>query len=302
MKNRILTVAVVSLLAGPVTAQAQQYEFELLDFAGAPSTQVFGINDSGDAVGVAGLSSFVYASMDGSYTGVTPAAGYLVTNVLGINDAGVMVGLVNGADGVTRGFIRSKGGTYTVFSHPDSPSFTSARGVNNKGLVSGIRTRLDGTLVGFIYDPKSALFTDVVPSAYRVVAHGINSKGEAVGDARFEVNPCGGPNGDQSHGWLRARDGSVIYFQVNGQTTSPRGINDAGMIVGQTQDPVTGQNKGFVVKVPETNCESITVEASALLDFPGYYNTFPEGITNSGDIVGIVWDGNSNHGFIARQQ
>jgi hypothetical protein len=304
-KNKYIAILTVGFLIGPLTAQAQ-YDYQQIGYPGQAQSSAWGINDSGDAV-VHGFDPdnipFVYSAMDGTITDVAPAAGYLFTTLLAINDAGVMAGTVASLDDTTSsGVIRSKKGEYTVFDHPDALTNTSVRGINNKGLVTGTRDTVDNSIAGFLYDPKTETFTDLVPSAF-TIPHGINSKGVVVGDARFEVDPCGGPNPVERYGWVRATDGSVVLFQVNGQRTVARGINDAGMIAGNTVDPVTFQLKGYVIKAPKTNCESISVDASELLQFPGSDITFPEGITNSGDIVGIFFDAaGNNHGFIATPQ
>jgi len=311
-KNQLLVVLATGLVAAPMAAQAHEeqsvYDFQQIDYPGQTQTQVFGINDSGDAVGIGAdpdTLPFVYESMDGRLTDVPPADGYATTSLVGINDAGVMVGTVRSLDlSTASGFIRSKKGTYTVFSHPDAGSFTSARGVNNKGLVSGYYRDTANTAIGFIYDSKTETFADIdTGSSLFTIAHGINSKGEVVGNAWFSSanDPCGsGSPGDVQYAWLRARDGSVTFFQINGQSTSARGINDMGLIVGQTVDPFTFERKGFIAKAPESSCESVAVATSDLLQFPGLGWTIAEGITNSGVIVGIIRDALNNvHGFIA---
>lgn len=305
-KSKLLAVLAVGLLAAPMAAQAQaDYDFQLIDHPGTPDTQVFGVNDRGDVVGDGLLDNttsfpFVYESRTGTLTDVAPAAGFANTNVLGITDSGVMVGSVLSLDlSTTSGMIRGKDGTFTFFSHPEAPSFTEARAVNNKGLVSGFRDISPGFRAGFIYDPKTDTFTDVVPGRF-TIEHGINSKGEVVGNSIFfgGEDPCGSPDAFVNSGWLRAVDGSITYFQVNGEATRARGINDAGFIVGFVDDSASGKIKGFVVKLDGSPCESLTVADSDLLEFPGFDFLFPEGITNSGVIVGIVEDANQ-HGFIA---
>lgn len=304
-KNRILAALALGVLIGPTIAHAQ-YDYEQVGIAGQNSTQVFGINDSGDAVGNSfdpDNIPFVYASMDGTLEEIVPAAGYLTTSVLGISDAGIIVGGVANLDGVTASaFIRSKNGEYTVFSHPNAVSQTTARGVNNKGLVTGTYDTATGALAGFLYDPKTGTFTDLVPSDF-TIPHGINSRGVVVGDARFFEDPCGGPDDFQRYGWVRDKDGSVVLFRVNGQSTRARGISDAGMIAGSTFDLVTFEEKGFVIKAPESDCESVSVDPSEYLQFPGSVLTILEGMTNSGDVVGIYDDGFAGpKGFIARPQ
>lgn len=304
-KNRLLATLALGVLIGPMAAHAQ-YDYEQVGVPGQNSTQVFAINDSGDAVGNSfdpDNVPFVYAAKDGTLTAIEPAADFAATSILGINDAGTMVGVVDNFDGITgSAFVRGKDGTYTVFSHPDAISRTTARGVNNKGLVTGTRDTAGNTLAGFLYDPKTGVFTDLVPSFF-TIAHGINSRGVVVGDARFLEDPCGGPNDFQRYGWVREKDGSVILFRVNGQSTRARGISDAGMIAGNTVDPFTFQEKGFVIEAPVANCESVSVDPGEFLQFPGSDITIPEGITNSGDIVGVFLDASFNfQGFIARPQ
>ena len=304
-KTRLLAVLGLGTLIGAQAAQAQ-YDYQSIDYPGQNSVNIFGINDSGDAAGTAfdpDNISFTYSSMDGTITDLAPASGFATTTALSINDAGVIVGAVTEFDLVTqRAFIRDKQGNYTVFSHPDAVSQTTARGINNKGLVTGTYNTAGGTLAGFVYDSKTGVFTELVPSLL-TIAHGINSKGTVAGDARFANDPCGGPVGGQRYGWIRNKDGSVVLFLVNGQRTTARGINDAGTVVGNVVDPFTGQSYGYAIKAPEVSCAQVSVDAADLLQFPGSDVTFPEGITNAGDIIGVYFDNFGNtRGFLATPQ
>ncbi len=300
-KNQILAVFTVGLLAGPVVALAD-FNYEQIDPPGETTTQVFGINDRGDVVGngidVIG-GPFVYDSKKGTYTLVTTATCCTDTSILGNDDAGNMVGSVDGD-----AFIRDKKGNYAAFFHPAQDTFTQARGVNNKGLVSGFRDRPDfgGTFVGFIYDPKNDAFTDLIPAAAHTIAHGINSKGAVVGNSFFfnADDPCpGSPDPLVEYAWLRAADGTVTYFNVNDSTTRARGINDSGKIAGFIF--TDGPARGFVVELDGSQCQAVTVAASDLLENDlGFDDTIPEGISNSGIVVGNVGTGLSSHGFIAR--
>ena len=308
-KNQLLVVLAAGLLAGPMAAQAD-FEFELIDHPDADDTQVFGINDRGDVVGngidVATLP-FVFASKKGTLTDVAPAAGFADTSILGISDSGVMVGSVDDslvAPITTSGMIRSKDGSFTVFSHPDADSFTQARGVNIKGLVTGFRDDLNVISVGFIYDPKSDTFTDLNPTSFFTIAQGINSKGEVVGSSNFLAadDPCAGlMNPFLRYGWLRATDGTVTYFEVNGSHTTARGINDEGSIVGFFIDLNDGLFKGFNVKLDGSPCQSLTVAGGDVLEIPGF-DLFPGSINNSGVIAGSADDSINTHGFIARPE
>jgi len=309
MKTQILAVLAVGLLVGPIAAQAQ-YDFDQIDYPGAPDTQVFGINDRGAVVGNgltdAGGVPFVYDWKKDTYSDLAPLAGYSSTALLGINERGDMVGSVVSLDETTRsGFIRDKKGNFTVFDHPDAVSSTNPRGINNRGLVTGFRDDLNVIGVGFIYDPKNDTFTDLNPTSFFTVAQGINSMGEVVGSSNFLVadDPCPGlGNPFRRYGWLRTKDGTVTYFEVNGSHTSARGITDDLSIVGFVVDLNDGKFKGFKVELDGSQCQSITVAASDLIEFPGAEATFLEDIEKSGKIVGSYDDLTNTHGFIATPQ
>ncbi len=307
MKTQILTILVLGLLIGPALAQAQvDYDYQTIDHQGATNTQVFGISDRGDVVGNGiGSFPFVYDAKKGTFTDVAPIAGFDSTVVLGISDSGVLVGSVLHDDLLTvSGLILYKDGSATVFDHPDAVSFTQARGVNNEGLVTGYRDSADDQGApenGFIYDPETDTFTDIVPSLF-TIAQSINSRGDVVGHAIFfeEDDPCPpSPVGLVRYGWLRTPDGTVTYFDVNGGSTSARGITDSGTIAGFVSD---SGFKGFVVELDGSQCQSITVAASDLIEFPGAVATFLGGIKNSGAIVGSYDDPTNIHGFIATPQ
>ena len=307
MKTQMLAVLAASLL-GPVTAHAD-YTFAQIDYPDVPNTLVFGINNRGEVVGHGSSDvqvPFVYRWRRVDFTDVPPvsstASGDMVTFLSGINDSHVIVGSVTSQDGSVRlGFVRSTDGTYSTFSHPDADGQTQARAVNDNGLVSGFRDAADGSTVGFIYDTATATFVDIVPSL-STIAHGINSAGEVVGSANFDADVVcpGAPAG--KYGWLRFVDGSVTFFQVNGQPTQARGINDAHGIAGSISDADTATERGFVVELTGSEpCVSLTIPARRFLEFPGYDSTLPEGISNSGAVVGMVFnnDDGVTHGFIA---
>ena len=196
-----------------------------------------------------------------------------------------------------------------MFDHPDAVSFTQARGVNNKGLVTGFRDDANDQFAaenGFIYDPKTGAFTDIVPSIL-TIAQGINSQGDVVGSAMFDGNfgapdPCGSSDPFVRRGWLRTKDGTVTYFNVNGGATSARGITDSGTIAGFVNDPGSGLTKGFVVELDGSQCQSFTIADADLLHFPGAVITFVGGIKNSGEVVGSYDDGTTSLAYIASPQ
>jgi len=318
-RKTILGLFGAIVLLAPAVALAQAaYEYQLFGYPSAADTQVFGINEEGFAVGngfaSGGVYPFVYNIKNGALTDVANVAGYDSTAFLGISESGRLAGNVYRGD-IEFGLIRNVQGQDTVFSHPDAVN-TEARGINNKGLVSGIRDSEEFPglpTFAFLYDPKAGTFTDFAESA-TTIAHGMNSQGDVVGSARFLAgfgpeDPCpnlpGNPN-DKRYGWLRRADGSLTFFIVNGEFTRARGINERRQITGFVDDFSGGAlQKGFVIKLQGTDCQALTVAVEDLLEVPGSFQTNPEGITNSGNIVGIavVEDLNgilSSQGFVAR--
>ena len=311
-KKQLLLVVAMGLLAGPIAAQAQvEYDYESFNFPGSTLDQIFGINKRGDVVGNGSIDPdgipYVYDSKKDEFTNVTPVAGFDFTSVLGISDKGVLVGSVDDGS-VISGLIINKNGASTVFVHPDAVLFTQARGVNKKGLVTGFRDDANDQFSpenGFIYDPKTDTFTDIVPSLF-TIAQGINSWGDVVGNAIFFVDlgvpdPCGSTD-LVTRGWLRTADGTVTYFDVNGDSTRARGINDSGTIAGWVIDTGSGLPKGFVVELDGSPCQSFTIADTDLLHFPGSSGTFVQGINNSGDVSGSYDDGATSFGFIAQPE
>lgn len=300
MKNEKFAVLAVFLLA-PIAAHAD-YTFALIDYPGSSSTDVFGINDRGAVVG-SGLgdlhAQFVYRWRDASFREVPPVSADVTSDPAGINDARVIVGSTRNPDGTQSAYIRQPDGTYTVFNHPDAVFYTNARGINDHGLVTGFHDTADGTYFGFIYNPATGAFLDIVPSLF-TIAHGINSSNEVVGSVNVAEPPCPGTQAD-IYGWLRASNGFVTFFLVNGHATQARGINDAGYIAGTVYGD-DGRQRGFITRLNgTTHCESVSIPASRLIEFPGNDATILEGISNGGGVVGITesFADRVDHGFIA---
>jgi hypothetical protein len=318
-ESKVLGILAAGVLFAPTVALAQAtYEYQLFGYPGTPDTQVFGINEEGFAVGngfdFVGVFPFIYDIKNNTFTDVANVAGYDYTSVIGISESGRLAG--NVVLGNTEfGLTRNLRGQDTVFSHPDAVN-TEARGINNQGLVSGIRDSAEDPDIptfAFIYDPKKDSFTDFAESL-TTIAHGISSQGDVVGSAFFFTgfgpeDPCPGLPGDpdfRRYGWLRTADGSLTYFIVNGEFTRARGINEQRQITGFIDDFSGGGavQKGFVVDLDGAACQALTVAAEDLLEVPGSFRTNPEGITNSGNIIGIavVEDVNGNlvsQGFVA---
>lgn len=278
---RMLLAAGAAAVAIPASAT---YVFNVIDYPGSTFTDVRGVNDSGQITGYTstdGVHNFSFLYSGGVFTPLPASA--LEPSALGMNDTGTIVGTTNTTP--KQGFIFS-GGAYTFFSRPGW-SNTEARGVNNSGLVTGWSYETDSTGAvtaseGFIFNPFTASFTAIpVAGSSFVIAQGINTAGQVVGNARFS------PGG--SRGWLRdPGTGTLSQFQIAGGSTDARGINDVGIIA------------GFVFTATGAQGWVGTSLGYELLDVPGAADTFAEAVNHAGQVSGLWLDASDvSHGFIA---
>jgi hypothetical protein len=99
MKKLLAVIgAAFAAITSTCPAQAGGYQYQIIDYPGAPQTEIFGINNKGVAVGNGfGFTNalsipFQYDYRKKQLTVVPAASGYSETDVLGINNSGVMVG------------------------------------------------------------------------------------------------------------------------------------------------------------------------------------------------------------------
>jgi uncharacterized membrane protein len=290
-------------IACAIPAQAA-WKYTSIDYPGATSTQVFGLNDRGEAVGEATVGTmqfgFTYNTKKATFTVLPNVPGAPTTNTLAINNAGVIAG--SAGDGSSnRGIILDQGG-FSFFSTPGW-AYTEGRGISDNGqLVTGYGA--DSTLsnyVGFIYDAQDNRFIEFLPSIF-TIAQGINSHKQVVGNVQLDPSVAypGAPAG--GYGFLRQSNGDVVLFRVNGAINNRgRGINNSGLITGFFTDTSTHVNRGFVAQVAVAPAyQDLRVQGDALLDVPGAGGTIAEAINNSGQVAGTWFDAAGNdHGFFA---
>jgi uncharacterized membrane protein len=280
-----------------------------VDYSAGGYTQLFGINDDGSAVGIAQInasSSVIPFRYDIKRHGFTPlpdyaagATSYTLAN--GINNGGAIVGGESQDEGTTEFAFVLKQGAFALLSRPGSLTFTEARAVNAHGLISGYALNdSDGTYSGFIYDPVSNAWTDVLPSAV-TIAQGLNARDELVGNVYENAGIVCAACQAGPYGFIRAPNGFVAIFTVNGVPTHARGITDAGTITGFVTVGKNDEFVGFVIPAPQrAGFQTLHVPAKDLVRFPGAAGTTPEGISDDGTLVGSWTDGSgAAHGFIA---
>jgi probable HAF family extracellular repeat protein len=261
-----VTLATALLLLGTTTiARASAHPstelFRVIEVPG--ETQVFarGINNRGAIVGYASDANFRqggFIAFD-HFIGQINFPDSLITISIGINDQSDIVGDLVAGNGVNSGFLLSKG-QFTLIPniHPEA--------INNRGDIVGVGS---GGGVGFIRS-EGVFSTFSVPNSISTRAHGINDRGQIVGD--FEDVPF------HERGFLLWR-GKFVTIEVPGSSrTEAVGINNLGQVVGKFVG--SGGEQGFLWQDGRFTIISI----------PGSVTTNVFGINDRGQIVGIYVD------------
>lgn len=159
-----------------------------------------------------------------------------------------------------------KNATCQPVAYPGA-SQTIAEGMNNLGLIVGTANNSTSGAFGFEYDPATGYTPLSLPSQCggntmcTVSPYAINDNGEIVGE--FDTFNSS-TNQSQQQGFL-LDVGVYTMLSYNSQPTLARGINKAGLISGQTTDPITSlemdftysQSNGFaLVKLPQGAVEA----------------------------------------------
>jgi len=284
-------------------------------------TQLWSINNKGIALGAAsfdgGLTafSFVYDPATGNYVRLPLPPGFdgitTFASPISINDAGVMTGTAFEPTG-SRGFTL-KDGIFTFFSIPGWAT-TNARTIGNPtaahpdGLVVGYVE--DGVFVtsdstnGFVYDPATAAFATLNTPSFFTIAHGQNVLGQIVGGIISDGSSLAfgrwGFLFTPTTGVDPLLGGTVNYFRIDGMRTSARGINDNGLIAAAVHD-ARGATQTYVGT--SSSFELVNVPGSTGPLCPDSFfppGTFPEHITNAGQVLGQATDSACHqHGLIA---
>jgi hypothetical protein len=156
-------------------------KFTSVDLPGATATEVMGINDRGDIVGVyqlpGPLSFHGFLRHDGQFITIDDPAAQFGTTAFGINNAGTVVGSYDNA----HGFIYENGvfRTYDAPQAPGESPNTQLNGINNLGWISG-QVFTGGIWRGFWIIGEELNFLERPKNRDSQVT-GMNVRGDVVG-------------------------------------------------------------------------------------------------------------------------
>ncbi|HEY6250826.1 MAG TPA: hypothetical protein VI685_12775, partial [Candidatus Angelobacter sp.] len=259
--------------------------YENIDVPGSLATQVEGLNNHGDTVGVfrdsTGVVHAYMSGEDGLQIIAFPNA--VSTQAFGINNDGDIVGSYIDSHRVRHGFLLHEG----VFSTVDFPGsiLTIATGINEHGDIAGFYNAPNRTTHGFVLDDNGFRTVDEPnqrPFGPTEVI-GINDRGDLSG--LFFDNQV------SEHGFLFSEDSFQQIDVPGGFQVFAEGLNNRDSLVG-----------GYVDLHLFSHGFRLERNSFRTVDFPGSNGTFPVGINSRGQIVGQYFDSAQKlHSFLAQK-
>jgi len=283
MSFRKLCLTAALVLFSMQTWTAAAPSLLIFDVPDSTGTDVSGINNRGDIIGVffdAQTRPRPFVFTQGAFTTLDIAAG--IVGPLGINDRGQIVGFTE-MNIEFQGFIWDRG-TATQITVPSGANTTYFHGINNRGQIVGHTRQTQFDLArAFLWDNEEFTFLDI--PGVLVAGDGedsmaINDRGQIVGTIQ---------EGGITRGFLLA-DGEVTRISVPGASdTWATGINNRGEIVGVYR--VGGvPSDNVYLRLPDRSFTSIEI--------PGSVSSAVR-INDRGDIVGSFTDtAGKLHGFL----
>jgi uncharacterized membrane protein len=305
-----------SATTGATSVPELRATYSTIDFPGATWTMPTGIARTAGGTKIVGtyldshgndhgflLSGGHYQTVDFPVPASTP---YPSTEPMGINSRGQIVGVYHSPHGGTCSFTYDAGTFTTILPCAFPNPMYFAYGLNTSGDIVGRYV----TVTASEYDYRGFLSAGGrIHNGFATTLYGINNNAspemvgyhmDANGDRHGAIYRNLLTTGPASGGVFRTMvvNGGMSFFDVPGTSsyTIARGVNDAGLIVGEYAPPGGGFS-GFL-----DNHGSFS-----RIDFPGSHFTQARGIDNRStpigigryDIVGEYEAGSAEHGFIA---
>jgi hypothetical protein len=292
VKLKSLTLSLGAAILLSMSAFAQTYNFQTLNYPGDTFTQLLGINNSGDIAGYHGASpdnkGFTYSTKNAAFT-TENYPGSQQTQVIGINNEPFKTSGFYILKGKTIGFT-DYNGTFTSVAYPKKP-FNQLLSQNDYGQAAGYYSTTasgSGPDTAYVYDEDGGVFeTFEIPGSMSAQATGINNADNVCG---FYLD-----SSSNSHGWVQIQGHFTVLNYPGAAQTSASGLNNKGMVVGFYVDG-SGNTHGFVYDTTSATFTNVD-------DPNGVGNTILNGVNDNGDLVGFYGPGACNtdqcSGFVA---
>ena len=233
-----------------------------IQFPGSTLTDVHGINNSGQIVGVYVDSTGVEHGFlkDGNAYISIDFPGATATAAMAISNSGHIVGNYLDSTGVHNFLL--DGSTFTSFSYPENTYSSYVYGINTAGQIIG------GDDYSWLKEGDT--YTPIIfPGASGTYGLGINDFGQIVG-------LWYGDNWE-SHGFIKDGDAFISFDFPGGFDIRPRAINNLGQVVGWYDSP---EGQYAFLKDGDTYTS---------FSFPGSLSADEAlGINDAGQIIGIA--------------
>jgi uncharacterized membrane protein len=159
--------------------------FTEYDVPGAPSTNVFGINDPGDFAGTFSNSDntilYAFVSVGGTITSFTvPGTSFTLAYQIN-NSKQLVVGYYIDGSGILHGYFRDANGALHFPIDPSGSVQTILFGDNNRNWVVGRYADASGVTHGLFFVPPNKFFTFDYPGSTFTSLNGISSQGNITG-------------------------------------------------------------------------------------------------------------------------
>jgi probable HAF family extracellular repeat protein len=253
-----------------------------------------GINVSGQVAGYSQNSSGTYRAFTTSGTTLIDIGdlGGGSAVAYGINDLGQVVGSAVTANGENHPFLYSAGKMTDLgtLGSKNNDWWNSAQGVNNSGVVAGTSYDATGNFFGFVWKNGKMTKMGTLGGAWSQ-AYAINNKGQVAGLAYTK-------NGS-AHAFLANCAACPMKdlgtFAGNTSTVWAFGINDSGVVVGQST--FAGTYHAFVYSGGKIKDLNTMIPAKS-----GWVLIEGDSINASGQIVGMGTINGQEHGYLLTPQ
>lgn len=288
---RVLAAAALTSIASIAVGDT----YTTIDFPGALTTELSGIDSSGVTVGTytdsAGAVHGFRLDDDGFHTIDYPRA--ISTSAVSVNSRGEVAGFFLDAANQWHGFVLY-GGDFFVQDYPGATTGTFTLGVGAQGtLVGEFKLGQAFGQLGFAWVLRLGQYVQLLPpdcsgdaplTPVQAFATSVNPRGDVVGRL---IDAAG-----RQCAWKLDEQGYSIARFPGASITNARGINSIGEVVGAYR--LSGVNHGFLL--PPDDMADFTS-----IDFPGAASTRALGINARRDIVGtyaLAGPLGTGHGFL----